>query len=85
MKKSFTLNENFLSSQNSANKQLCEDLMNSGITLNEFQNYQNKHSDFSSQEVALPGKKVLSNILGYSQALFVVKTKNAGIFSILMN
>lgn len=78
MKNSFTLNDFFLSGQNEADDWWIQDLINSGIPLQ-------KLVDFSNQELFLPDKKVLNNILGYSHALYVVKTKHAGIFSILMN
>jgi hypothetical protein len=44
-----------------------------------------KPVDLSNQELFLPDKKVLNNIMGYSQALYVVKTNHAGVFTILMN
>jgi len=78
MKNSFTLNDFFLSGQNEADDWRNQDLFNSGIPLQ-------KPVDPFYQELVLPDKRVLNNILGYSHALYVVKTKHAGIFSILMN
>ena len=78
MKNSFTLNDFFLSGQNEADDWWNQDLINSGISLQ-------KPVDISIRELFLPGKRVLNNIMGYSQALYVVKTNHAGVFTILMN
>ncbi len=85
MKKSFTLNENFLTNQDDTSEWLNHDLMNPGNDFPEFPNYHVESFNNSGHEMLLPDKNVLSNILGYSQALLVVKTEYAGVFTILMN
>jgi hypothetical protein len=74
MKNSFTLNDFFLSGQNESDEWWIQELIKSGISLQE-----------PLPEQFSPDKRVLSNIMGYSQALYVLKTNHAGVFSILMN
>jgi len=71
MKDSFTLNDFILYSTNFGSE--SEDEMTE------------EHSKICENDLDGPDKRVIDNILSYSRALSVLKTKRAGNFNLLLN
>jgi hypothetical protein len=87
MKNFFTLHDFFLLSQNESEEWEKQVYGNAGF----FSSSEKEKSDSSNQSAETvdtlisPDKKVIDNIMGYAHALYLVKTENAGYFSIVMN
>lgn len=84
MKNSFTLQDFFLLCRNETDE--CGqhpfidlDLSESSL-IHDF-----TVSPHQSMKLMIPDKKIVNNILSYSQALCLVKTREAGCFKIMMN
>lgn len=84
MKNSFTLQDFFLLCRNETDEwgePFFDELDYSGSALIR------KYSGSTNQSMNLmvPDKQIINNILGYSHALCLVKTSNAGCFEIILN
>lgn len=87
MKNFFTLNDFFLLNQNESEEWEEQLFEKTGF----FNSSEKEKSDLSHQSTETvdtlisPDKKIIDNIMGYARALYLVKTENAGYFSIVMN
>jgi hypothetical protein len=88
MKNSFTLHDFFLLCHNETDGWKDQELTTDGFSeegwRNEYPDYY-PHSGKSLDTLVAPDKKIIDNIMGYARALYQVKTKTSGYFSILLN
>lgn len=88
MRNVFTTNELILLAYNEQNgpeqKRLVEAMQNDESLFNEFKSILKTKLNIDA-EVKSPRKSILQNIISYSKALDVIKTKHVGNINFLMN
>ncbi|MCB0821125.1 MAG: hypothetical protein KDC09_00405 [Bacteroidales bacterium] len=87
MKSSFTLDDLFLFAFNETHE-TNESMVGHDFEVDEMKNELKEllgHEFKTEEESIAPSKRVISNIMSYSRALNVVRTKQAGNINLLMN